>query len=175
MAMRLRPPPFTRALPALALVLATACDQPRRGPAKAEAPPAAEPRSASFVTVLNRPDERTLRIRLSAPAGHPLYLDNCNGAFPWGLEHRPDGVWTSAWIVTTDACHSPPIVIPPGETRTFQVGIGVGEHIEEGTYRVIIYGLHTGPSTLERAAETEVPRGMRVSEPFPLGPLTEPR
>jgi hypothetical protein len=168
--MRLRP--FTIALPTLALLLAAACDQPKRGPAKAEAPPAAAPRPASFVTVLNRPDERTLRISLSAPAGHPLYLDNCNGAFPWGLEHRPDGVWTSAWIVATDACHSAPIVIPPGGTRTFQVEIGVGERIEKGTYRLIVYGLHTGPSSPSRAAETEVPHGMRVSEPFPLGPLS---
>jgi hypothetical protein len=170
--MGMRPRPFKIALPALALLLVAACEQPRKGPAKAEAPPAAEPRPASFVTVLNRPDERTLRISLSAPAGHPLYLDNCNGAFPWGLEHRPDGVWTSAWIVATDACHSAPIVIPAGETRTFQVGIGVGERIEKGTYRLIVYGLHTGPSSPARATETEVPHEMRVSEPFPLGPLS---
>ena len=161
------PSPFM--LPTLALLLvAAACDQPPRGPAKVEAPLAAAPRPASYVAVLNRPDERTLRIRLSAPAGHPLYLDNCNGAVPWGLEHRPDGVWTSAWIVATDACHSAPIVIAPGETRTFQLEIGVGERIEKGTHRLIVYGLHTGP---EGAAETEVPHGMRVSEPFPLGPL----
>jgi hypothetical protein len=121
--------------------------------------------------VLNRPDERTLRIRLSAPAGHPLYLDNCNGAFPWGLEHHPDSAWTSAWIVATDACHSAPIVIAPGENRTFQVEIGVGERIEKGTYRLIVYGLHTGP---EGTALTEVPHEMRVSEPFPLGPLDAP-
>jgi hypothetical protein len=169
--MGMRARQFTIALPALALLLVAACDQPSRDPAKAEAPPTAAPRPASFVTVLNRPDERTLRIRLSAPAGHPLYLDNCNGAFPWGLEHRPDGVWTSAWIVATDPCHSAPIVIPPGGTRTYQVEIGVGERIEKGTYRIIVYGLHTGPSSPHRATETEVPHGMRVSEPFPLGRL----
>jgi hypothetical protein len=162
--------PFTFAQIAALLVLA-ACDRPQPSPAKVEAPPTAESRPASLVSVMERPDERTLRIQLRAPAGHPLYLENCNGAFSWGLEHRPGGDWTRAWTVATDACYSPPLVIAPGETRIFEVGIGVGERIEKDTYRLIVHGLHTSPPSLERAAETEVPGDMRVSEPFPLGPL----
>ncbi len=156
---------------ALALALA-ACDRPRPAPPRVEAPPAAKPGPASLLTVMDRPDARTFRIRLRAPAEHALQLENCNGAFPWGLENRRGGTWKSAWNVATNACYSTPIVIAPGETRTFDIGIGVGERIEEDTYRLIVYGLHhTDPSIPRPAADTQIPRELRVSEPFQLGPL----
>ena len=137
----------------LLLCMLSACGEPRPAPAPAETQP---PRS---VTALEPVDARTLRMRVSAPAGQALRLDNCNGAFSWGLEHPVDGAWKSAWIVATDACHSPPIVIAPGESRTFTEGITLSgeERIAAGTYRIALYGLHG-------AAE-------RTSQPFTLGAL----
>ncbi len=125
---------------------------------QAPPPPPAEP-PARVVTALAPADARTLRMRVSAPRGRALRLDNCNGAFSWGLERPEGGVWKRAWTVATDACHSAPVEIAPGESRTFTEAITLSgeERIAAGTYRITIYALHGAPE--------------RSSQPFTLGAL----
>jgi hypothetical protein len=153
-----------------------ACSPQHPAPARGEAPPAAGPGPASLVSALPPADGRTLRFRLSAPAGQPLHLENCNGAISWGLEREVAGAWKPAWTVATDACHSAPVVIPPGESRVFDevVTLGTGEDLQAGTYRIAVHGLYRRHDREDHAANPEVPRHLRVSRPFALGPLAAP-
>lgn len=132
---------------------------------------------ASLVMLMPPAGPRTLRFRLSAPAGHPLHLENCNGAFSWGLEHQVAGAWRPAWIVSTDACHSPPIVIPPGESRESRaaVTLSAGESLPAGTYKLAVYGLYRQHDERHDSDSTMIPHALRVSEPFAFGPLAGPR
>ena len=157
-------------------VILAACDQQKRSAAPIEEPTVSPSAPASLVSVIPSTDERTLRFRLRAPPGHPLYLENCNGAFSWGLEHQVEGVWKPAWIVATNACHSAPIVVRPGETREFTeaVSLGAGESLPADTYRVAVYGLYSTHHDEDHSASTEVPHELRLSEPFQLGPLAGP-
>lgn len=142
------------------------------------APPARQkPEHASLVALMPPSGPRTLRFRLSAPAGHPLHLENCNGAFSWGLEHRVAGAWKPAWIVSTNACHSPPIVIPQGESREFReaVTLSMGESLPADTYKVAIYGLYREHDERHESDSTMIRHTLRVSEPFAFGPLAAPR
>lgn len=161
------------ALAALLALFAAACSAAEEG---RDAPPAAAPRTqgpATLVTLLPPADPRTLRFRLSAPAEHPLHLENCNGAFSWGLEHRAAGAWKPAWIVSTNACHSPPIVIPPGESREFREGVTLSadESLPADTYRIAVYGLYREHDDRHASDSTMVPPELRVSAPFAYGPL----
>jgi hypothetical protein len=163
-----------RSLVLLVLAVLAACDGQRPATTRADTP-AVEPRPASLVRALPPADARTLRFRLTAPAAHPLHLENCNGAFSWGLERRVAGDWARAWTVATDACHSAPIVIPPRDSRTFEeaVTLHAGERLPAGTYRIVVHGLYAAYAE-DHAAGAEVPNALRVSAPFELGPL-EPR
>jgi hypothetical protein len=153
-----------------------ACDRQQPSPAPAEANAVVGRRSVSFVSAMLPVDGHALRFRIHAPPGHPLYLDHCNGAFSWGLEHRVAGTWKPAWIVATNACHSAPIVIPPGRSRDFTqtVVLNAEETLRADTYRLAVYGLYSDHSSEHHAASTAVPRESRVSEPFAFGPLTAP-
>jgi hypothetical protein len=158
------------------LLALVACDPQDSTPARTKppSPATAAPRPAPLVSALPpAPDGRTLRFRLTAPPDHPLYLDNCNGAFSWGLEREVAGVWTPAWIVATDACHSAPIVLPPGEFRVFEeaITLGAGERLPAASYRIAVYGLYSTHERSDHAANTEVPHALRVSARFAFGPL----
>jgi hypothetical protein len=141
------------------------------------APTPARQTPASLVTLMPPAGPRTLRFRLSAPAGHPLHLENCNGAFSWGLEHRVGDAWKPAWIVSTNACHSPRILIPPGESREFReaITLSMGESLPADTYKVAIYGLYREHDDRHASDSTMIPHALRVSEPFAFGPLAAPR
>ncbi len=149
----------------------------QEGPHTAATPVRQKPEPASLVSLMPPSDPRTLRFRLSAPPSHPLHLENCNGAFSWGLEHRVAGAWKPAWIVSTNACHSPPIVIAPGESREFReaVSLSMGESLPADTYKVAIYGLYRQHDERHRSDSTMIPHALRVSEPFAFGPLAAPR
>lgn len=158
-------------LPVLTALAACAPETP--APPRDEAPPAVQARPASLVSAMPPAGPHTLSFRLSAPSGRPLYLDHCNGAVSWGLEHRVAGVWKPAWIVATDACHSAPIVIPPGRSRLFRetVTLAAGEGLPADTYRIALYGVYLTHDERDHAASTELTHELRVSEPFAFGPL----
>src|SRR5688572_20787059 len=79
----------------LALMLAACSREPAPAPQPAPAPPPAPVPAAplSFVSADPPAPDGAAQLRITAPAAHPLYLHNCNGAFSWGLEHRVDGAW----------------------------------------------------------------------------------
>ena len=119
------------------------------------------------------PDGDTMRFRLDAPSRHALYLDHCNGAVSWGLEHEVAGTWKPAWIAMVNGCHSAPIRIPAGSFREFSepVALDPGTHLPAGTYRLALYGVYSRHDADDHAGSTEVPHAERVSEPFAFGPL----
>lgn len=45
-----------------------------------------------------------------------VYAVNCNGATTIAVERREAGGWEVHWAPLTNACLSPPVAIPPGET-----------------------------------------------------------
>lgn len=161
-------------LPAILAIVA--CSEQEPPPPPVEVPSAGQPRAASFVTLMRPIDEHTLGFRVSAPGAHPLYLDNCNGAFSWGLERQAAGTWKPAWTVATNACHSAPLVIPAGESREFTEAVTLdrGATLPSDRYRVAVYGLYSIHDSEDHSANTEVPHGLRLSEPFLFGPLTAP-
>ena len=162
----------------LALGMGTACDRPP--PAASVAPPPTTPTTATaqvdapLVSVLAATMDRTLRLRLAAPFAQALALDNCNGAFQWGLERQAADAWQQAWSAETDACASAPIVIAAGTSREFTVAITGpdGDALGAGTYRAVVHGLHAVPPGGERV---ELPAIRRTSAAFPYPPDAAPR
>jgi hypothetical protein len=140
------------------------------------APRPAPPGGTTLITLRSPVEGRSIRFRLSAPDHHPIFLDNCDGAFHWGLEKRSQEGWEPAWLAVINECHSPPIEITTGSSRelTGVIRLQPGERIERDTYRLFIYGLYTAHNREIHHRNPEVPKEQRVSEPFPFGPLSPP-
>ena len=106
-----------------------------------------------------------VRFSVSVPPGsRAVEIDNCNGAISWGIEPAAGGV--PIWVVETDSCHSPHIIISPGQSRNFSERLdsrwsngdsGVG-------FRVVVYGMFYSGSPVHGEAN-EVPRLLRQSGP----------
>jgi hypothetical protein len=113
----------------------------------------------------------TVHLRLTAPADRPLHLDNCNGAFSWGLEHRVGDAWRPAWIPPINGCASVRLVIGAGQSRTLvqRFAPGPGEALPAGTYRLAVYGLHYTPASRDAPDESVAP-DRRASAPFAFDP-----
>lgn len=128
-------------------------------PAARTAPPPARIVSASA------PAARTVHLHLTAPAAHALAVDNCNGAFQWGLERQVAGGWERAWGAETDACASAPLVVAAGTSREFALAITgpASETLDAGTYRAIVYGLQ---AVADGQAPVALPADQRASAPF---------
>jgi hypothetical protein len=152
-----------------------ACE-PRSAPAPAGSGTPADPATASYVAASMAADGVTLHVRVTAPEARPLYLENCNGAFPWGLERPDEGAWTTAWVAELNGCLSEPIVVPPGEHRDFRLPIRLrpSDSLPAGTYRVALYALHDTYDMEPDASNKPGPLENRVSDPFPLRPLPGP-
>ncbi|HEX6097721.1 MAG TPA: hypothetical protein VF432_15445 [Thermoanaerobaculia bacterium] len=191
-----------RIAPLLVLLLFGACTRPvetssAEAPARAEKPaprpqtPAAPPAPirtdrASYV-LTNGPQgpEATIVATLRAPAAQTLYIVNCNGATGVTLQRKIGETWEYAWVITMNACLSPPIVVPPGGEHTARIYLH--EHsgaviqprrarmIESGTYRVVWTGVLTAFDPNARGFGLELPLEQRVSAPITIQvpPLTE--
>lgn len=142
-------------------------------PGPVDTPATSEPASDRVVSVVAAQNGGALRIQLRAPSNGSLYLDNCNGAFAWGLEHQVNGVWKPAWMAVINQCHSAPIMIAPGEARIFNgtVSLDPGKTLPADRYRIAIYGLFSRHDQENHRDNPEVPVAMRVSEPIELGPF----
>ena len=159
--------------------------------ARVEKPPPALPvRKAAIET--DRPryalregpfgPETTIVTTFTAPADRTVYLTNCNGAFPMGLQRRVGkDTWGHAWAAEMNACLSEPIVIPPGGrhsgTMTVQPGADAvvssrrtETKIEGGVYRAVWYGALTSFDFRARPFGEELPLEQRVSAPFVIDP-----
>ena len=170
---------MARVTVALAALLLAACapapaPAPDASPAVESAPGPAAP--TSYVQASAPAADGTVHLRVAAPPDRALYLDNCNGAFSWGLEHRVDGAWTPAWIPPINGCASPRLVFDAGRSRTLALRYlpGPGEApLPAGTYRLALYGLHYARDFGDRTAE--VPADRRASAPFEFDPGAPPR
>ncbi len=120
-------------------------------------------------------DELTIPSTLTAPAGQPLYLVNCNGQISTGLQSESDGVWTDAWVGLINQCLSDPIVIQPGESHHYDVLIrrgsggmtgGAGELPPPGTYRVAWHGVLSSFNAQRYPFGEPVPEELRTAKPI---------
>jgi hypothetical protein len=183
-----------RIAPLLVLLLFGACTRrvetaaPAAKTPSTPSAPAAPIRTdrASYV-LTNGPQgpEATIVATLRAPAGQPVYIVNCNGATGVTLQRRIGEAWEYAWVITMNACLSPPIVVPPGGEHTARIFLH--EHagaviqpkrarmIESGTYRVVWTGVLTSFDPNARGFGPELPLEQRVSAPITIEvpPLTE--
>lgn len=156
-----------RLLPLTLLFSLAACDRLQDvAPDKASAPPVTL--APSFVSLASDPDQKTLHFRITAPRAQALYLENCNGAISWGLEHEQSGAWVPAWGAEINGCHSAPIEIAAGTAREFDERFVVrpGEPLPPGPHRLAVYGLYFTHGSPDHAVDVEVPHVFRMSEPF---------
>lgn len=142
------------------LLLLAACTKPSEAPAPPpQAAKKAEPAAPittdrARYTLQEGPygPETTIVSTYTAPPERAVYLVNCNGASPMGLQRQVGNEWVLMWNIEMNACASAPIVIPPGgrHTGTFTAASGVDALVESrrtdtrldpGTYRVIWHGL----------------------------------
>jgi hypothetical protein len=132
--------------------------------------------------------ETTIVTTLMAPADRPLYLDNCNGTSPIGLQRLVGDQWVNAWVIGMNACYSEPIVLPAGKSRTGIITArwsGDAERalpasewiVEAGTYRAVWYAVLSGVDRSVRPWKGEnLPLEQRASAPFRIeAPPETPR
>lgn len=152
----------------LALLLSlVACDRAQEvAPTAAPAPP--ERFAPSFVSLASPPDLRTMNFRITAPEDRALFLENCNGALSWGLEHELSGRWVPAWGAEINWCHSAPIEIAAGKRLDLRETVAVrpGESLPPGLFRLAVYGLYFTHDSRDHAGNVEVPHAFRLSAPF---------
>jgi hypothetical protein len=64
---------------------------------------------------------RSLWVRITAPAAHPLFIVHCDGRFGWRLEAYRNAARQEVRDGLMLACHSPPIRVEHGESMSFTV------------------------------------------------------
>ncbi len=157
-----------RLLLVMLLFSLAACDRSQnKAPVKVSDAP--ETLAPSFVSLVSAPNEDAMHFRITAPKSRSLYLENCNGAISWGLEHQQTNDWVPAWGAALDACHSAPMVIAPGTHRDFrEVMVSQpGEPLPPpGPYRLAVYGLYFTHDSSDHFANIEAPHALRLSQPF---------
>ena len=176
-----------RIAPALVLLL-VACSRgvdervppppPPRVPVHQPATPPAPVRTDRSAYVLTQGPqalEATIVTTLRAPAGHAVYILNCNGASGVTLQRKVGDEWVYSWVVTMAACMSPPIVVPPGGEHTARLSlhdrpgaVPGGGRLESGTYRVLWSGVLASFDANARGYGPELPLEQRVSAPITI-------
>jgi hypothetical protein len=174
---------------ALLLTLMLACSRRGETPSVKTAAPAVKAPSApaapirtdrSSYILKNGPHgpEATIVATLRAPADQALYIVNCNGQSSATLQRKVGDAWEYAWVITMNACLSPPIVVPPGGEHTARIHLHEhsgsvtdprrGRMIESGTYRVVWTGVLTSFDANAREFGPELPLEQRVSAPITI-------
>ena len=181
----------------LLLALIAGCSSPRDG---ADSTPPARDSIADSVASPRAPADGSLmqtsaavyRLR-SHPAGvaadivytytnstgAPVYLINCNGDVSPSFQRERNGKWENAWGPGTNACLSPPVVIPAGGTYsdTLQMvvsrqdGAFYDEIISADSgrrYRLIWHQALASFDDKARPFGPDLPIEQRVSNPFVL-------
>jgi hypothetical protein len=112
-------------------------------------------------------------------SGAPLYLVNCNGDVAPGLEKRTGDRWERAWIPETNACLSPPVVIPTGGSYSDTLHMVVapwdstfygelGRSDTSRRYRLLWHQALGSFDPNARPFGSELPREQRSSNAFAL-------
>lgn len=170
-------------LACLAVLLTVGCSLQRTGPPASNAGSAITTDRADYALELGHVGKvATIVATFRAPADTPVYIVHCNGAISWGLQKQVAGRWVDAWIVETNACLSPPIVLRGGEARTDTLtlvsrddvppGEGTVRHkVEPGIYRMIWYGVLTSfdaKAPPSRPLGPDLPVDARISGPIAI-------
>ncbi len=111
--------------------------------------------------------------------GRTVYVVNCNGIAPPGLQKRVDGEWMRAWSAAVPLCLSPPIVIGAGRTYTDTLRVfagtpssGVAPVLEveevEGVYRLVWENVVHDYDDARPGFGEPLPLEARISNPFRL-------
>ena len=116
--------------------------------------------------------ERSFTVTIQAPADHPLFLENCNGAINWGLAVPGTQGKTLAWLVMRDACSSAPIEVKPGASRSFLLEIAGNDMSApaRGQYQLVLLGVFPTWSESQPMHSPQVPRERLLSSPVFMGP-----
>jgi hypothetical protein len=118
--------------------------------------------------------ETTILATFTAPPDRAVFLTNCNGAVPIGLQRRVGERWVNAWVAEINGCMSAPIAVPPGTQHTTKMTVvsrsfeprSAGQRIEPGTYRVVWFGALSSFDPGARPHGEELPLEERVSAPI---------
>jgi hypothetical protein len=178
---------WARVVACVAFVVLLACGCGRRSD-EGDAPPPALPPAAIRTDADHyelRPGrfgrEATIVATFTAPRDTSVYVLHCNGAIGWGVQRRDGDRWVDAWVVATNACLSPPIVVPGGGSYTdtlvlvarsgalIDPGRDRGE-FAAGMYRVVWYHVLTAFDPEARPFGPELPLERRVSGPIAIAP-----
>jgi hypothetical protein len=151
---------------------------PANTPPPAPAAPIRTDRSTYVLTNGSQGPEATIVATLRAPRDRALYILNCNGASGLTLQRKTDEGWVYSWVITMNACLSPPIVVPPGGEHTARIYVheraGATTYpkgrpmIESGTYRVVWTGVLTSFDAKKEGFGPELPIEQRVSAPITI-------
>ena len=136
-----------------------------------QAPRSAPADASSYVQATSTtPHSFTVVVR--APANHPLFLENCNGAINWGLTNSPAPTEQFDWLVMRNACLSSPIKIEPGTSRSFVLATPIsGESAPTpGQYHLVLLGVFSSWARDRPLDQPQVSQALLISNPVSVGP-----
>jgi len=121
----------------------------------------------------------TIGFVFTNPRQAPVYVVNCGGSAPPGLEKFVDGAWIRAWSAIVPLCLSAPIVIAAGQEYHGHLQLFAGYPANNvypkfdtpqipGEYRLVWYGVLTSYDDRVYPFGEPVPLEQRVSDPFTL-------
>jgi len=121
----------------------------------------------------------TIEFVFTNPRQAAVYVVNCGGIAPPGLEKSVHGAWIRAWSAIVPQCLSPPIVIAAGQEYHGKLNLLAGyptnnvypkfdtPHIA-GEYRLVWYGVFSSYDHRAYPFGEELPLEERISDPFTL-------
>jgi hypothetical protein len=123
--------------------------------------------------------EARMALRFTNTSPDTLYAVNCNGALTLAVERQSGAGWDLFWAPLTNACLSPPLVIPPGGSYQTpwsiwgappgtNVGPQFADMIFDDTYRLVWWNLLAHYDTGRRELGDSVSLEYRRSNEFLL-------
>jgi len=136
-----------------------------------QAPRGAPANSSSYVQATSI-SSHSFTVLVRAPANHPLFLENCNGAINWGLTKSPAPTEQFDWLVMRDACLSSPIKIEPGSSRSFVLTTpNSGESAPTpGQYHLVLVGVFSSWAGDRPLDQPQVAQARLISNAVSVGP-----
>ena len=120
----------------------------------------------------------TIDFVFTNPRPTPVYVVNCGGVAPPGLEKFVDGAWITAWSAVVPACLSAPIVIPGGQDYHGRLELFAGYPANNvypkfqtaqasGEYR-LVWSVLSSYDDRASSFGAQLPLEQRISNPFTL-------
>jgi hypothetical protein len=123
----------------------------------------------------------TIGFVFTNPRRGPVYVVNCGGNAPPGLEKLVDGEWTRAWSAIVPLCLSPPITIAAGQQYQGKLHLFAGYPTNNaypkfdtpqigGGYRLVWHDVLSSYDDRTYPFGEQLPLTQRVSNSFTLTP-----